>query len=172
MAPHPFKTLNVDETRIARDVILAQHPNVVVDFREIFLQEPAKEPMKQYLDLEHSSKPGQSPTSKRPPRLARCQYDLIGSDKIPEYHESIVDVELKKRVRHEVIGKEHHASLTLWEFQILVEACKESEEFQKAVDEFKLPEGFELVVEPWYVLSSDQVHVANMHQAVRRTRSG
>ena len=163
MAPHPFKTLNVNETQIARDVILAQHSDVVVAFREIFLQEPAKELMKQYLDLEHSSKPGQSPTSKRPPRLAKCQYDIIGSDKIPEHHESIVDVDLKKRVRHEVIGKEHHASLTLWEFQVLLEACKESEEFQKAVAEFKLPEGFELVVEPWYVISSRHVLGANTH---------
>lgn len=154
MAPHPFKTLNIEETRIARDVVLAQHPDVVVDFREIFLQEPAKEGMKQFLDLEHSSKPGQSPTSKRPSRLAKCQYDIIGSDKIPEYHESVVDIGLKKRVRHEVIGKEHQASLTLWEFEILVEACKRSDEFQKAVAEFKLPEGFELVVEPWYVLLS------------------
>ncbi|KAF2790262.1 copper amine oxidase-like protein [Melanomma pulvis-pyrius CBS 109.77] len=149
MAPHPFKTLNIEETRIARDVVLAQHPDVVVDFREIFLQEPEKEGMKLFLDLEHSSKPGQSPTSKRPSRLAKCQYDIIGSDKIPEYHESIVDIGLKKRVRHEVIGKEHQASLTLWEFEILVEACKRSDEFQKAIAEFKLPEGFELVVEPW-----------------------
>ncbi len=86
--------------------------------------------------------------------MAKCQYDIIGSDKIPEYHESVVDISLKKRVRHEVIGKEHRASLTLWEFEILVEACKRSDEFQKAIAEFKLPEGFELVIEPWYVLLS------------------
>lgn len=149
MRPHPFKTLNVDETRIARDVILSQHSNVVVDFREIFLQEPEKQLMKQYLELEHSSQPGRSPQSKQPPRLAKCQYDVIGSDKIPEYHEAVVDIESRKRVKHEVIGKEHHASLTLWEFETLVQACKESEEFQNAIKEFKLPEGFELVVEPW-----------------------
>jgi primary-amine oxidase len=113
------------------------------------LQEPEKELMKQYLELEHAAQPGQSPTSKRPPRLAKCQYDIIGSDKIPEYHESVIDVELRKRVRHEVVGKEHQASLTLWEFQQLVEACKQSKEFQDAITEFKLPDGFELVVEPW-----------------------
>lgn len=118
MAPHPFKTLNVEETRVARDVVLAQHPNTVVDFREIYLQEPEKEGMKQYLESEHAATPGQSPKS--PPRLAKCQYDVIGSDKIPEYHESVVDIGLKKRVKHEVIGKEHHASLTMWEFQTLV----------------------------------------------------
>lgn len=149
MAPHPFKILNIDETRVARDVVLSLHPDVVVDFREIYLQEPEKALMKQYLELEHAARPGQSPSSKRPPRLAKCQYDVIGSDKIPEYHESVIDIEKKKRVRHEVVGKEKQASLTLWEFQHLVEACKKSEMFQKAIAEFKLPEGFELVVEPW-----------------------
>ncbi|KAF2263842.1 copper amine oxidase-like protein [Lojkania enalia] len=149
MAPHPFRTLDVEETRVARDVILSLHSDVVVDFREIYLQEPEKAKMKAYLDLEHSSTPGQSPNGKRPPRLAKCQYDIIGLDKIPEYHESIVDVELKKRVSHEVVSKDKQASLTLWEFQILIEACKKSEMFQKAMAELKLPEGFELVVEPW-----------------------
>jgi primary-amine oxidase len=149
MAPHPFKNLSVDETRVARDVILSLHPNVVVDFREIYLQEPEKEIMKQYLDLEHAARAGQSPASRRPPRLAKCQYDVIGADKIPEYHESVVDVEQKKRFRHDVIGKEKQASLTLWEFRHLLDACKESKEFQDAIAELKLPEGFELVVEPW-----------------------
>jgi primary-amine oxidase len=150
MATHPFKTLSIEETRIARDVILSFHTDsVVVDFREIFLQEPNKELMKQFLSLEHSARPGQSPHSKRPPRLAKCQYDVIGSDKVPEYNEAVVDVETKKRVKHEVVGKESQASLTLWEFDHLVEACKKSEEFQKAIAEFKLPDGFELVVEPW-----------------------
>ncbi|KAF2114734.1 copper amine oxidase-like protein [Lophiotrema nucula] len=150
MAPHPYKTLSIEETRIARDVILSLHPSPeIIDFREIFLQEPEKMLMKQYLELEHASTPGASPTSKRPPRLAKCQYDIIGSDKVPKYHESVVDVEARKRVKHEVIGNEHHASLTLWEFQRLLEACKKSDIFQKAVAELKLPEGFELVVEPW-----------------------
>jgi primary-amine oxidase len=149
MAIHPFKNLSIEETRVARDVVLSLHADVVVDFREIFLQEPEKEKMKQYLALEHASRPGQSPTSKRPPRLAKCMYDVIGSDKIPEYNESIIDVELKKRVKHKVVGKESQASLTLWEFRTLVEACKKSKEFQDAMAEFKLPPGFELVVEPW-----------------------
>jgi primary-amine oxidase len=149
MALHPFKILNVEETRIARDTVLSLYKDCIVNFREIFLQEPEKELMKQYLELEHAAKPGQSPASKRPPRLAKCQFDVIGSDKIPEYHESIIDIEQRKRVRHEVVGKEHQAALTLWEFQHLVKACDESEMFKEAMAEIKLPEGFELVVEPW-----------------------
>jgi primary-amine oxidase len=152
MAPHPYKILSVDETRIARDAVLSYYKDAVVDFREIFLREPEKKLMTEYLDAEHAAQPGQSPNSKRPPRLAKCLYDVIGSDKIPEYHECTIDVEKKERVDHVVVGKESQASLTLWEFGHLVEACKKSEEFQKAIAEFKLPEGFELVVEPWSVL--------------------
>ncbi|USP78558.1 Copper amine oxidase 1 [Curvularia clavata] len=149
MAVHPFKILNAEETRIARDTVLSLHQDTVVEFREIFLQEPNKEMMKQYLELEHAAKPGLSPASKRPPRLAKCHYDVIGSDKIPRYHESVIDVEQKKRVRHETFPTDTQPSLTLWEFQNLVTACKESEIFQKAVAEFQLPDGFELVIEPW-----------------------
>ncbi|KAF1940335.1 copper amine oxidase-like protein [Clathrospora elynae] len=149
MAIHPFKTLNVEETQIARDVILSLHPDVVVDFREIYLQEPEKEAMKKYLESEHATSPGQSSDVKPPPRLAKCQYDVIGTDKIPEYHESVIDVEVQKRVRHEIVGKEKHASLTLWELEHMVNACKKSKEFQDAIAEFKLPDGFELVIEPW-----------------------
>lgn len=148
--PHPFKTLSVEETRIVRDVVLSLHPDVVVDFREIYMQEPEKELMKQFLEAEEAAKAGQPPSSKRPPRLAKCQYDVVGSDKIPEYNESVIDIESKKRVKHVVVPKEKgNASLTLWEFTHLVDACKESKEFKDAVAELQLPEGFELVVEPW-----------------------
>lgn len=148
MAPHPFTTLSVEETKIARDVVLAQHPDAVVAFREIYLQEPEKELMKKYLEAERSAINGESP-SVQVPRLAKCQYDVIGSDKIPAYHEAVVDINAKKRVKHEVIGKQHQSALSLWEFEVLLEACKKNEEFQNAIKEFNLPEGFELVVEPW-----------------------
>lgn len=149
MAPHPFKILSIEETRIARDVILSLHKDTVIDFREIFLHEPPKELMKQYLELEHAAKPGHSPASKRPPRLAMCQYDVVGTDKKAQYHESLVDVEQKKRVRHQVIPSTSQPSLSAWEFERLVNACKKSAEFQAAVAELNIPEGFELVVEPW-----------------------
>jgi len=149
MAPHPFTTLSSQETIVARDVILSLHKDTIVNFREIYLQEPAKEVMKQYLDLEHAARPGQSQASKRPPRLAKCQYDVIGSDKTPVYNESVIDVEKKTRVKHATFGNEHQAALAMWEFADLVEACERSELFKKAAAEFKLPEGFEWVIEPW-----------------------
>lgn len=173
MAPHPFKNLSTEETRLARDTVLSLHNDALVNFREIFLQEPEKELMKAFLEAEHAAQPGQSPASKRPPRLAKVMYDVIGKDRIPEYNESIIDVEQKKRVKHQVVGKDKgQASLTLWEFQDLVEACKKSPEFQKAVAEFQLPDGFELVVEPWLVpcLAIRSSHFNRMPQAIRWTR--
>ncbi|EUC30330.1 hypothetical protein COCCADRAFT_104234 [Bipolaris zeicola 26-R-13] len=149
MAPHPFKSISPDEIRVARDVIRSLYKDSLINFREIFIQEPNKEAMKQFLELEHAAKPGHSAATKRPPRLAKVQYDVIGSDKIPQYNESVVDVEQKKRVRHQSFPKDIQSSLALWEFADLVQACKESDLFQKAVAEFQLPEGFELIVEPW-----------------------
>lgn len=112
MVPHPLAILSIDETKRARDVVIKSHPNVTISFREIFLQEPAKADLKKFLELEHSGR--LSPTTPRPPRLAKCQYDVIGSDRVPEYHESVVDVNRAARVKHEVIGKQHQAALTMY----------------------------------------------------------
>lgn len=109
MPPHPLAILSEQETTRARDVVLASYTDKVIDFREIYLLEPPKAQLKEYLALEHSAR--LSPTSPRPPRLALCQYDVIGTDRLPEYHESVVDVELGKCVKHQVVGKPHHASI-------------------------------------------------------------
>lgn len=111
MPIHPLQVLSRDEIEISRQVLLEQHPEEVIVFREIFLQEPAKEDLLPFLELEHSGR--LTASSPRPPRLAKAQYDVIGTDKVPTYHESVIDVETKLRVKHEVIGKEHHASLTV-----------------------------------------------------------
>jgi primary-amine oxidase len=112
MHTHPLSQLSALETTTARDVILTYHPNKAIFFREIYLQEPAKAELVPYLELEHSG--NLSPTSPRPQRLAKCQYDVVGGDRVPEYHESVVDVERKTRINHVVVGKEHQASLTLY----------------------------------------------------------
>lgn len=109
---HPLTPLSEHETNTARDVILKSYGEKVIFFREIYLEEPAKADLIPYLELEHSGK--LSPTSPRPNRLAKCQYDVVGGDRVPEYHEAIVDIEGKRRLKHVVVGKQHHASLTLY----------------------------------------------------------
>lgn len=107
---HPLSILSETETNLARDVIRRLHPSTVILFREIYLQEPPKVELQEYLAVEHA---GQlTPTTPRPPRLALCQYDIIEPDRVVQFHESVVNVGLQTRVRHTVVDKQHHASLT------------------------------------------------------------
>ncbi|KAF2436898.1 copper amine oxidase [Tothia fuscella] len=145
--PHPLSGLSVEETNIAREVVLASLPNTVVDFRTTSLQEPAKADLIKFLDLEHAGK--LTADSPRPPRLARVHYDAVDGSKVPKYMESVVDVEKKERVEHELVSTESHPSLTVHEFETFVEICNASPLFQARIKDLKLPEGFEIVVEPW-----------------------
>lgn len=110
MGPHPLDQLSLEETAVARNVVLAAHPNSVVQFREIFLQEPPKELLKKFLDAEH--KRHSDTDVPRPPREALCQYDVVGSSKLSKFHESVVDVENKKETSQVIVSSQHHASLT------------------------------------------------------------
>lgn len=112
MAPHPLEGLSLRETKQAKDVLLSEHDQTeVVIVREIFLQEPPKAELQKFLTLEHSG--GLTDASSRPSRQALCQYDVVGTDKTPYFHEAVVDLEKGIRVKHQVIGKEQHAPLKL-----------------------------------------------------------
>jgi primary-amine oxidase len=108
---HPLDILLADEINTARDVILIQYPGKIVGFREIYLQEPPKAELKEFLALEHSGR--LSPTSPRPARLARCLFDVFGSKNVPEIHEALVDVVLRKTVKDEKVGSKQHVNLIL-----------------------------------------------------------
>lgn len=111
MVPHPFDSLGLDEVGAARQIILDANPQKLVDFREIYLREPAKDLMKPFLDLEHAGKLNdQTP---RPPRLAKVQFDVIAPNKTYEFHEASVDLNKQQLVSDEVINDSHHANLTV-----------------------------------------------------------
>lgn len=110
--PHPLSDLTVEETNQARDLVLALHPGTVVNFRTIYLIEPPKADVLPFLELEHAGKVTE--LTPRPARLAQARYDVVHSgSKIPEYNESVVDLRKSHRVSHQVVGSEHHASLTV-----------------------------------------------------------
>ena len=111
MAPHPFDPISLEEIDVARQIILDSNDGNLVDFREIYLREPAKELMKPYLKAEHAGT--LSAKTPRPPRLAKVQFDVIGPNKTFEYHESNVDLDKKQQVSHEVIDAAFHANLTV-----------------------------------------------------------
>ena len=108
---HPLQSISAAEIQSARDAVLAYHDKDVISFREIFIQEPRKAELSRYLVAEHSGK--LSSESASPSRLAKCKYDVIGTDKIPYYHESTVDVKAGKVLEHEIIGKGSQPALTL-----------------------------------------------------------
>lgn len=108
---HPLQSISATEIQRARDVVLAYHNKDVISFREIFIQEPRKAELSRFLDAEHS---GLAPTSAIPSRLAKCQYDVIGGDKVPYYHEATVDIKAGTVLEHEVIGKGLQPALTLY----------------------------------------------------------
>lgn len=144
---HPLLDLTVDETNRARDLVLKLHPGTVIDFRAIYLLEPPKAEVKRFLELEHGGRV--TSATGRPARLAQVRYDVIGGSKAAEYHELVIDLGASKRVSHQVVGPEHHAHLTVFEFQKLVECVKTSPLFQEKLKNIQLPPGFELVIEPW-----------------------
>jgi primary-amine oxidase len=110
-APHPLQMLSVEETEKARDIVLASHPDHVIEFRQVDLKEPCKKDLVPFLQIEHD---GQlSPMTSRPPRMAKCHYDIIAADMAIQYHESLVDLEQGKMVENSVVGKEFCPSLTL-----------------------------------------------------------
>ncbi|KIV77238.1 hypothetical protein PV11_09053 [Exophiala sideris] len=144
MTPHPLDILSIEETTLARDVVASLHPDAVLSFREIYLEEPPKGQLIVFLTAEHA---GQDAV--RPHRTALVQYDVIGSDRIPYSHESVIDLDEKKETSHAVVDENQHAGLTMDEFDVLVKVCKSSKMFKDVCTEFTLPEGFEIIVEPW-----------------------
>jgi primary-amine oxidase len=109
--PHPLDQLSAAETSVARGVILAARGgNVAIKFRSIFLEEPLKKELSQFLDLEHAGQLNNN--LQRPTRLAKVQYDVVHGSKGPEYMESVVDVVTKNEVNQRVVEKVHQSGLT------------------------------------------------------------
>lgn len=110
--PHPLEQLTIFECNEARDVVRRAHKEAVIDFRTISLEEPPKAHLQKFLEIEHSGNLQLS--TPRPDRLARMSYDVIGSDKVPVFHESIIDIRNRIEVGHEIIDAKHHAPLTMY----------------------------------------------------------
>jgi primary-amine oxidase len=146
--PHPLDHLSISESKSARQAILnARGPHVAILFRSIFLEEPPKKDLSQFLDLEHAG--SLTPRTPRPARLAKVQYDVVRANKKHEYMESTVDIVSLKEIALRVVDKMHQAALTMNEFRAFAEACFVSPLYKKAIAEFDLPEGFVVQIDPW-----------------------
>lgn len=107
IATHPLDILTVEEVNTARKLILSLHPGKIVYFRETYLSEPLKKELIPFLTAEHE-KVSPLPSFKR---RALVQYDVLDGDQVPVYQESILDLDLRKRISHVEIAKEYHAAL-------------------------------------------------------------
>ncbi|KAI9871407.1 MAG: hypothetical protein M1830_002949, partial [Pleopsidium flavum] len=145
--PHPLDQLTVNETKVARETVLNARGNSIIEFRAIALEEPPKAEVLAFLDAEHSG--SLSSKTERPTRLARVQYDVVHADKSHEYTESVVDIEARWETLHRVVDKMHQPSLTMDEFRVFQDACVASPLFKEAIANFKLPEGFNITIDPW-----------------------
>jgi len=109
--PHPLDQLSVAETEKAGKIIVAGHSSdVVIQFRSIFLEEPAKKDLIVFLDAEHAG--NLTAKTPRPVRLAKIQYDVVKSDKSHEYVESVVDLGTEKETVKRVVDNGIQASMT------------------------------------------------------------
>ena len=111
VAPHPLDQLSIEESDYAREVILnARGSKVAINFRSIFVDEPPKQELSRFLDLENAGRV--TSHTPRPARVAKVQYDVIRDDRQHEYMESCVDVESGKETQQRVVEKMHQAALT------------------------------------------------------------
>jgi primary-amine oxidase len=144
---HPLDQLDSHEIDTARETVLKARGHVAILFRAIFTQEPSKADLIPFLDAEHS---GNLPSANsRPLRLAKVQYDVINDDRSHDYMESVVDIAARAEIKHRVVGKEHQSALTLEEFKAFQEACFKSPLYTEAISKFDLPDGFEVIIDPW-----------------------
>jgi primary-amine oxidase len=143
MPPHPFDPLTPDEISRAAAIVrphFGQQQDV--NFRVITLQEPPKKDMILFME---SSNPKDRPT-----RHARVDVVVETADKEEKFalFELLVDLDQGK-----VVAKQHHAGKHSYidtEFMQRVEkACLADGQVKEQISGLGLPEGAQVVVEPW-----------------------
>ncbi|GKT62759.1 copper amine oxidase [Colletotrichum tofieldiae] len=148
MASHPLTALSKDEFKTARDIVTRLYASdFSLFFRAIFLQEPKKAELVPFLQAEHAGIiEDETP---RPPRRARLQYDVIKPGKLPEYTQSVIDLESGKEVERIVAEPHCQTGYMPDEFLVFQDACVASQLFKDAMAEFSLPENFTVTIDPW-----------------------
>jgi primary-amine oxidase len=109
--PHPLSPLRIGESHYAAHIVRSMHSQSIIDFRTISLEEPPKAELQPFLELENNGL--LLPNTPRPSRVARVTYDVIGSDKLAKYYETLVDIRKGNVISNEVVEKPAHAALTL-----------------------------------------------------------
>ncbi|KAI1162929.1 copper amine oxidase 1 [Nemania serpens] len=146
LSPHPLRPLSDEELVRARELVVEKYggEGAVLFFRSIYVDEPKREELVPFLIAEHA---GEAPTT-TPPRKVRVLFDRV-KDGAPQLSEAVVDVEAGKVHSSKTFPAYCQTSYTAAEFGLFYDICVASDIFKKALEEFALPEGFAITIDPW-----------------------
>ena len=109
--PHPLEPLSRTEFEQARrSIVTGRGPDVVINFRSIFLEEPIKGELAAFLEAEHAGTTDIQ--NLHPARRAMVHYDVVKTDGSHEYTHSTVELPSGLEKTYRVIDKMHQAALT------------------------------------------------------------
>ncbi|KAI0015095.1 copper amine oxidase [Xylariomycetidae sp. FL0641] len=144
--PHPLRPLSEEELVRARKVVVQEHDGAALFFRSANVDEPAKAELVAFLAAEHA---GEAPSA-APPRRVELLYDVIASaGQPPQLTKTIVDVEAGKVHSTQTFPAHCQTSFTAAEFGMFQDACMASDLFKKTMEDFALPDGFVVTIDPW-----------------------
>ena len=143
---HPLRPLTADELLSARNIVVEKQggEGIVFSFRSIYIDEPKKADLVEILVAEH----GGPSTTVKPPRLVKLLYDVIKHG-VFTLTETIVDVGSGELLSTKTFPAHCQTSYIPEEFELFYDACVSSQMFKDALEEFTLPENFEITIDPW-----------------------
>ncbi|POY74648.1 putative Primary-amine oxidase [Rhodotorula taiwanensis] len=153
---HPLASLQPDELRIAARVVKAANPGKVCLFRRILLIEPPKSGVVPVLEAEIAGEP----LPQGPIRRSQALFYFQGET---EFMEAIVDI-----THERMLGQRHlegeHGPGDDEEVLEIAKASLESALVKKELERLQLPEGSEVIAEPWPYGSDDTETPTRMSQ--------
>ncbi|KAI0476615.1 copper amine oxidase [Xylariaceae sp. FL0804] len=146
MTLHPFSDLTAPEIGRARDLVQARHPETLLSFKAITLEEPEKASMIAYLEAEHEAKPAQCPD-----RVAYCAYYIRGTKMFFTGEVNLTNGSVNIAERR---GNGIHGNVDFGEVLEVEKAVMECPEVQAEIARLEIPGHLEVIPEPW-IFGSD-----------------
>ena len=147
---HPLSSLQPEEVLRARNLVAAYNNNKPILWKVIAVKEPNKAEvvaytlrvrLSRFLEAESAGRPAIAP-----PRVI---YTNFYFRKSPHFHEALVDVTAGRVLLQRNLGSKVHGPGTPEEMERTHDIAIKSELVQKEIARLKLPEGTEVVCEPW-----------------------
>ncbi|KAI1267951.1 copper amine oxidase [Xylariaceae sp. FL1019] len=134
---HLLADLSAAEIEQSRQLVQSLHPNTLLSFKAITLEEPDKDVMKQYLQAEHSeTSPSASPTRQFALRLAWT------------------DLTQNAIARRDTMGASYHGNVDFAEVVEVGKLVLEDDTVKAKIAKLQLSDHLEAIPEPW---GSDQM---------------